>query len=51
VKLLKRLGIEAHTPLIPALRRQAQTDLCEFEASLIYRMSFRMPELLSENLS
>ena len=28
-------------PLIPALRRQRQADLCEFEASLVYRDSFR----------
>ena len=26
-------------PLIPALRRQSQVDLCEFEASLVYRAS------------
>jgi hypothetical protein len=26
-------------PLIPALRRQRQADLCEFEASLLYRVS------------
>ena len=26
-----------HTPLIPALRRQRQADLCEFEASLVYK--------------
>ena len=25
-----------HTPFIPALRRQKQVDLCEFEASLVY---------------
>ena len=25
--------------LIPALGRQRQTDLCEFEASLVYRMN------------
>ena len=25
-----------HKPLIPALRRQRQTDLCEFKASLVY---------------
>ena len=30
-----------HTPLIPALRRQRQADLCEFEASLVYRASSR----------
>jgi hypothetical protein len=27
------------TPLIPALRKQRQEDLCEFEASLVYRVS------------
>ena len=29
------------TPLIPALRRQRQEDLCEFKVSLIYIVSFR----------
>ena len=28
-------------PLIPALRRQRQIDLCEFKASLVYRVSSR----------
>ena len=28
-------------PSIPALRRQRQVDLCEFKASLIYRVSSR----------
>ena len=28
-------------PLIPALRRQRQVNLCEFKASLVYRASFR----------
>ena len=28
-------------PLIPALWRQRQVDLCEFEASLVYRASSR----------
>ena len=27
------------TPLIPALGRQRKEDLCEFEASLVYRLS------------
>jgi len=27
--------------LIPALRRQRQVELCEFEASLVYRVSSR----------
>ena len=26
-----------HTPLIPALGRRRQVDLCEFEASLVYK--------------
>jgi hypothetical protein len=28
-------------PLIPALRRQRQVDLCKFEARLVYRVSSR----------
>ena len=28
-------------PLIPALGKQRQADLCEFEASLVYRTSSR----------
>ena len=28
-------------PLIPALGRQSQADLCEFEASLVYKVSSR----------
>jgi hypothetical protein len=31
-----------HKPLIPALGRQRQSDLCEFEASLVYRVSSRI---------
>ena len=30
------------TPLTPALRRQSQADLCESEASLVYRVSHRI---------
>ncbi|EGV97840.1 hypothetical protein I79_014050 [Cricetulus griseus] len=30
------------TPLIPALRRQRQADLCEFKASLVSRVSARI---------
>jgi hypothetical protein len=29
--------------LILALRRQRQSNLCEFEASLVYIESFRLP--------
>ena len=28
-------------PLITALGRQRQTDLCEFEASLVYKSEFQ----------
>jgi len=35
-----------HTPLIPAIRKQRQIDLCVFEASLVYRMSSKTPGLL-----
>jgi hypothetical protein len=35
----------------PALGRQRQADLCEFEASLIYRVSSRTPRTNRENLS
>jgi hypothetical protein len=35
-------------PLIPALRREKQTDLCEFKVSLVYRASSRTTrEILS----
>jgi hypothetical protein len=34
------MGVVA-TPLIPALGRRRQMDLCEFEVSLIYIASFR----------
>ena len=30
-----------HTPLIPALGKERQTDFCEFKASLVYRASSR----------
>jgi hypothetical protein len=29
------------TPLVPALRRQRQADLCEFKANLVYIASSR----------
>ena len=34
-------GYRLCMPLIPALRRQRQMDLCQFKASLIYRVSSR----------
>ena len=33
--------VVAHMPLIPALGRQRQADVCEYEASLVYRASSR----------
>ena len=30
-----------YAPLIPALRRQRQGDLCEFKTNLVYRVSAR----------
>ena len=35
-------------PLIPTHRRQRQGDLCEFEASLVYRASFRTSSIAME---
>jgi hypothetical protein len=34
-------------PLVPALRRQA--DFCEFEAILVYRVSFRSAKAIQRN--
>jgi hypothetical protein len=31
-------------PLIPVLRRQRQADLCEFKASLVYKVSPGQPQ-------
>ena len=36
-------------PLIPALRRQRQIDLCKSEASLVYRVSSRIAKGFTEN--
>ena len=38
------------TPLVPALGRQRQVDLCQFEASLIYRGSSRTARATQRNL-
>ena len=34
--------------MIPALLRQRQADLCEFEANLVYRVSSRTARTLSQ---
>ena len=36
---LKGAGQWWRTPSVPALRRQRQAELCEFKASLVYRVS------------
>jgi hypothetical protein len=38
-------------PLTPALQRQKQEDLCEFKASLVYRVNSEKPGLHRETLS
>jgi hypothetical protein len=38
-----------YMPLIVALRRQRQVDLCEFEASLAYKVSSRMARATERN--
>ena len=38
-----------HTPLIPALKRQRQADLCEFEARLVYRGNSRTVRAIQRN--
>ena len=37
-----------HMPLILALGRQRQSDLCEFKASLIYKVSFRTARAVTQ---
>lgn len=40
-----------HRPLIQALRKQSQEDLCEFEASLVYKKEFQGNSGYTEKLS
>ena len=40
-KIEGRAGQWWFKPLIPKLKRQRQVDLCEFEASLVYKSSSR----------
>jgi hypothetical protein len=39
--ITRKIPMWWHLPLIPALGRQRQEDLCKFQASLIYIVSFR----------
>jgi hypothetical protein len=41
--------VQRGTPLIPAHRKQGQVDLSEFEASLIYKVSFTTPRATQRN--
>jgi hypothetical protein len=43
-------SIEAHTPLIPAMGKQRQVDLCEFEVSLVYKEVPRKSRICRETL-
>ena len=38
-----------HVPLIPVLGRQRQEDICEFEVSLVYRVSSRTAKATQRN--
>ena len=39
-----------HTPLIEALGRQKQVDLCEFEVSLVYRVNSRTSRVVRQRV-
>ena len=46
---MKRLRtLDRSTPLILALGLQRQADLCEFKASLIYKVSFRTTRAIKQ---
>ena len=38
-----------HSSLIPALRGQRQADICEFQASLVYKLSSRTTRATQRN--
>jgi hypothetical protein len=38
-------------PLVPALGRQSQVDLCEFKTKLVYRESSRIAKAIRKMLS
>ena len=47
--LMNSLWVKWHTSLILALGRQRQEDLCEFEASLVYRASSKTARATQRN--
>jgi hypothetical protein len=49
LKMNKEAGRWWCIPLTPALERQRQVDLCEFEASLVYRVSSRTARATQRN--
>jgi hypothetical protein len=43
-------SVVVHTPLIEALGRQKQVDLCEFEVSLVYRVNSRTSRVVRQRV-
>jgi hypothetical protein len=41
--------VSGHMPLIPALQRQRQADLCEFKASLVNRANSKTTRVIQRN--
>jgi hypothetical protein len=37
-----------YIPLIPALQRQRQVDLCDFKANLVYKVSSRTAKAITQ---
>jgi hypothetical protein len=48
-KTKKRCQVLLYLPIIPALKRQRQVDLCEFKTSLVYRASSRTARVTQRN--
>jgi hypothetical protein len=44
----KEVWVWVCTSLIPALQRQRQEDLCEFEASLVYKESSKITRTITQ---
>jgi hypothetical protein len=45
------MSIFKKIPLIPALGRERQVGLCEFEASVVYKVSFRLARAVNQRNS